>query len=317
MLIYLAILCLSNLGIAVSYNDAVSTWPNAFPKQLAAVRRRQGLTTSEFLYHHTFVHGQKSWNAPDTFDQPLAYVQGHIFDSAYGINTTKNHAHVPYFGHSDMTELYSRSKESFATPPANNYTATVIGPDANAFSDFSASVSMYGFETFEEVNNDCLLTGSSETYNAFYWLYANASNAGTSSFDNVTFARNVMEIVLQLLPRGSIYNASTHTPVPGLDSRAYYGGYNNPALNAVVKLWLCDDNHAITAFRDVQLALIAMNKSLGVDFDKSFVMFTRAVLIYDRTRNTPFDANIATQVLLADRFRSNVAGPPLKEELQQ
>jgi hypothetical protein len=31
--------------------------------------------------------------------------------------------------HSDMTKLYSHSEEAFATPPPNNDTATVIGPE--------------------------------------------------------------------------------------------------------------------------------------------------------------------------------------------
>jgi hypothetical protein len=286
------------------------TWPNKFPKQLAAVRRRQGITTSEFLYHHTLVHGRKSWNAPDSVDQPLAYVQDHVFDSAYGINTTANNPQASFFGHSDMTELYSRSQEAFSTPPPNNYTAVVIGPDGNSFSDFSASISMYGYEVFHETSNNCLLSDSSETYNAFYWVFADASDANKSSFDNTTFATPIMNNLLASFPPGTVYNASVHTPVPGLDSRGYYGGYNNPTLNAVFKFWLCDDNNAVNSFRNAQRALIAQNGKLGINLDESFVIFTRAVLIYDRARNIPFDTERAIQAIFADRVRSNVAGPP-------
>ncbi|PSN73802.1 hypothetical protein BS50DRAFT_670332 [Corynespora cassiicola Philippines] len=313
MPITLLALLLCGATLAAAQSNSTSAWPNPFPKQLAAVRRRQGLTTSEFLYHHTFVHGQKSWNAPDTIDQPVAYVQGHVFDSAYGINTTKNEPHVSYFGHSDMTELYSRSQDAFATPPPNNYTATVIGPDGNAFSDFSASINMYGHETFQEVNATCLLSESSETYNAFYWVFANAPNANTSSFDNVTFAEPIMKSMLEAFSPGVIHNASIHTPVPGLDSRTYYGGYGNPTLNAVLKFWLCDDNQAVTAFRNAQLGLGSLNEEFGIDLDKSFVIFTRAVLMYDRSTDTPFDVGRATRAVFADRFRGNVAGPPLSQ----
>jgi hypothetical protein len=286
------------------------TWPNKFPKQLAAVRRRQGITTSEFLYHHTIVHGRKSWNAPDSVDQPLAYVQDHVFDSAYGVNTTANNPQASFFDHSDMTELYSRSQEAFGTLPPNNYTAMVIGPDGNAFSDYTASISMYGYEVFRNMSNNCLLSDSSEAYNAFYWVFADASDANNSSFDNTTFAAPIMDSLLASFPPGTAYNASTHTSVPGFDSRGYYGGYNNPTLNAVFKFWLCDDNNAVNSFRSAQASLIAQNDKLRINLDESFVIFTRAVLMYDRARNIPFDTERATQAIFADRVRGNIAGPP-------
>jgi hypothetical protein len=287
------------------------TWPNPFPKQLVAGRRRQGLTTTEYLYHHTIVHGRKSWNAPDSVDQPVAYVQDHIFDSAYGINTTANHAQANYFDHSDVTELYSRSQDAFSTPPPNNYTQTIIGPDGNAFSDFSASINMYSYEVFQEVNKTCNTSPhSSQAFNAFYWVFANASNANTASFDNTTFAAPIAVSLLNALPLGTIYKASVHTSVPGLDSRAYYGGYNNPTLNAVLKFWLCDNNNSVTAFRNAQISLIAQNKKLSINLDQSFVIFTQSFLLYDRTTNTPFDTKRATQALLADRFRGTIPGPP-------
>lgn len=101
------------------------------------------------------MHGLKSWNAPDSVDQPLAYVQDHIFDSAYGINTSAPGFEPTYFGHSDMTELYSRSETAFSTPPPNDYVATVVGPDGVAFADFSATVSMYAYDKFQHVNSTC------------------------------------------------------------------------------------------------------------------------------------------------------------------
>ncbi|KZM28803.1 uncharacterized protein EKO05_0006106 [Ascochyta rabiei] len=287
------------------------TWPNSFPKQIAAVRRREGLTTSEFQYHHIFVHGRKAWNAPDTVDQPLAYVQDHVFDSAYGINTTKNSINPSYFGHSDMTELYSRSQDAFATPPPNNYTSTIIGPDGAAFSDFSASVNMYAHEVFYPVNSSCQHPIQASAPNAFYWIFANASNANTSSFENATFAGSIMDSLVSAFPPGAIYNASIHTSVAGMDSRGYYGGYNNPTLNAVLKFWLCDDHQAITAFRKAQSGLISQNEKLQINLDNSFVIFTRPILIYDRTTNTPFDTARAQKALLTNGFSSNAIVAPL------
>lgn len=306
------LLLLDRYSVAAQSIANVS-WPNPYPKQLAAIRRRQGLTTSEFLYHHTIVHGRKSWNAPDSVDQPIAYIQDHVFESAYGINTTANHPQASYFSHDSMTELYSRSQEAFATPPPNNYTETIIRPDGNAFNDFSASINMYGYEVFQKVNNTCAQFDSSEMYNAFYWVFANATDANTFSFDNKTFATSIIQRMLATFPPGAIYNASIHTSVPGLDSRSYYGGFNNPTVNAVLKFWLCDDNHAVNAFRNVQIDLVEQNEKLGINFDESFVIFTRAVLIYDRTTNTPFDTARATRAILADRFRADIAEPPVTE----
>ncbi|KAI0158662.1 hypothetical protein BJ166DRAFT_528025 [Pestalotiopsis sp. NC0098] len=304
---------ISSLAVAEAALSVNSTWPNSFPKQLVANRRRTGLTTAEFLYHHTVVHGRKAWNAPDSVDQPLAYVQDHAFDSAYGINTTAqgiNTPEVSYFSHSDITELYSRSQDAFFTPPPNNYTQDVIGPDGNAFGDFSAAISMYAYEVFQAVNSSCVGTGSSQMYNAFYFVFADADNANQSSFDNATFAAGIMQSMLADLPGGSIYNASIHTSVPGLDSRLYYGGFGNPTLSAVLKFWLCDDNLAINSFRTAQQKLTAQNGELGINLDESFVMFTRATLIYDRSKAIPFDDARAKQALLNDRFRGDIAGPP-------
>ncbi|KAF2854367.1 hypothetical protein T440DRAFT_552227 [Plenodomus tracheiphilus IPT5] len=284
------------------------TYPNAYPKQLAAVRRRAGLTTAEYLYHHTIVHGRKAWNAPDSIDQPLAYIQDHIFDSAYGINTTANPPTPNYFGHNDMTELYSRSENAFATPPPNNYTATVIGPDGNAFSDFSSAISMYAYETFPNINSTCRhpRAAGQTVFNAFYWVFASAPNANTLSFSNTTFATTIMSTLLSSFASNTIYNASIHTSVPGLDSRPYYGGYNNPTLNAVLKFWLCDDNEAVSAFRMAQTDLVAKNGDLGIGLDESFVVFTREVVVYDRSIGEGFSTERGVKAIEADRWRGNV-----------
>ncbi|KAH0359193.1 hypothetical protein KCU65_g10088, partial [Aureobasidium melanogenum] len=301
---------LSMLLSEFAYANVNVAWPNPYPKQLAAVRRRPGLTTAEFLYHHTFVHGLKSWNAPDSVDQPLAYVQDHIFDSAYGINTSAPGSEPTYFGHSDMTELYSRSETAFSTPPPNNYTATVIGPDGIAFADFSAAVSMYAYEKFQHVNSTCGLPRLEQPFNAFFWLFANSTVANTTSFDNTTFAQNAYDALAAQLPDDVVYNASIHTPVPGLDSRPYYGGYGNPPLNAVLKFWLCNDNQAVSGFRRVQKALIAENDRLGINLADSFVFFTRPYLVYDRHTGQGFSYDRAVNAVLADRFRGDVTGPP-------
>src|SRR5205085_5986492 len=100
---------------------------------------------------------------------------------------------------------------------------------------------MFAYEKFEKVKSTCS-PSYSETFNAFYWVFANATNANTSAFNNATFATPVMQSLLAALPPNTVYNLSVHIPVPDLDSRRYYGGYSKPPLNAAFKFWLCDDN---------------------------------------------------------------------------
>jgi len=170
---------------------------------------------------------------------------------------------------------------------------------------------MYGFENFPTINASYHLPTQHETFNAFYWIFANASNANTSSFDNSTFVQPIVKTLLQSMPNGTYYNVSVHTPVPGLDSRGYYGGRNNPTLNAVVKFWLCHDNNAVDAFRQAQLRLLTQNAQLGISLDKTFVFFTRAHLIYDRQTANGFSADRMRDAVLADRWRGDIAGPPV------
>lgn len=150
-----------------------ATWPNSFPKQLAA----------EYPYHHAIVHGHRAWNAPDSVNQPLAYVQDQNFDSGFGISVSSDASASNQLGHQDLSELYSRSK----TPPPNDYTAAVIGRDGNAFNGSNAAFSLYAYENLEQIQGACVAKLLSVT-NAFYWVVANATNSNTSTFDNSTFA---------------------------------------------------------------------------------------------------------------------------------
>ncbi|KAF2020344.1 hypothetical protein BU24DRAFT_469138 [Aaosphaeria arxii CBS 175.79] len=258
------------------------SWPNSFPKQLATSRRRPGLTQAEYLYHHTIVHGQKAWNAPDTEDQPLTYIQDLVFDSAYGINTSVPALSPSFVGHQDITELYSRSEVAFRLPPVNNYTASVIGPDGLSFNDLPVTLSLYAYETFRAVQTKCTKKPTTP-FHAFFWAFGAAANANTIVFNNATFADAIANTLLDALPSGSIYNLSIHTPIADLDSRPYYGGLNHPTVNAVLKFWLCNDNTSVFAFRKAQLGLIEKNNQLGLDLSNTFVQFTRQTVIYDRT----------------------------------
>ncbi|GAB7347701.1 hypothetical protein MBLNU459_g5262t2 [Dothideomycetes sp. NU459] len=252
--------------LSISVAAASSSLP--WPKEIVVVRRRSGLSHKEYLYYHAL-----DW----------------IFDSAFGANDS-----VPdqsYVGRDDVTELYGSSATSFTSPPPTDYIQTVIGPDGYNFNDLPTAFSMIAYETFPVTVPKC--SGPIDTFspvNAFFW--ASSTNP---SIDNTTFATNLANALVNLLPANTIYNASIHVEVPGTDSRPYFGGYGQPTMNAVVKLWLANTNAAVTAVRAAQRQLNAANLSLNQDV--SFIVFSRAHTIYDTTKNIPFDINRLTRDL--------------------
>ncbi|KAH8646997.1 hypothetical protein BGZ60DRAFT_424188 [Tricladium varicosporioides] len=264
------------------------SWPNPYAKQIAAVRRRSGLSHHEYLEYHTLIHGAKAWNAPNDNNKPLAYIQDHIFDSEFGINSS-NSVTPPYSGRDDITELYSKTESSFLSPPLSNYTEVVIGPDGINFNDLASAFSMFAIETFEAnitLNPSCVPT-TREPVTAFYWLMASHPTSNSSTFDNTTFAQPIMAAILSNLPPNTVYNASTHISIPDVDSRAYYGGYGLPTVNAILKFWLYDAKQAVIGFRNAQKEIEKLE--LGVDLEKSFVVFAREVIIWDLVANITFD----------------------------
>lgn len=100
-----------------------------------------GIATAQHLNNVTWPNSllsRKSRSACYSIDQHLAYVQDHIFDSAYGINTA-NKSEPSYFGHNDMTQLYSRAENVFATSLPNNYTtSTTAGTTALRSTPYSS-----------------------------------------------------------------------------------------------------------------------------------------------------------------------------------
>lgn len=271
-------------GSSLTQNNYTS-WPNGFPKQIATVRRRPGLTHKEYLHYHTTVHGAKAWNAPDDDAKPVAYIQDHAFDYAGGLNVS-GALNPSFVGKDDITELYSKSATSLDTP--STYVQTVIGPDGANFNDFPAAFSMIAHETFTSPSKPCSRACQSSGVRAFYWISANSSNNNDNSFNNATFAAPIMGFLLNHTA-GYICNASTHTAVPGYDSRPYYGGLGLPTVNTVLKFWLTDADAAVTAFRKAQGLLPAQKDGLGIEFGNSFVLFTKEVTIYDLKGSVPFN----------------------------
>ncbi|KAF9871777.1 hypothetical protein CkaCkLH20_10711 [Colletotrichum karsti] len=268
----------------------------SLPKQLAVVRRRSGLTQKEYLYYHTLVHGQKAWNAPRDDAFPLAYVQDHIFDGVFGANNS-----VPnqiYVGRDDVTELYSSSPATFMGPPPSNYTQTVIGPDGANFNDLPTAMSMMAIETFiTDIpgGSQRPMPADKGTIVAFFWAI------GTKDVSsNETFAKNLADALVKPLPAGAIYNASIHVPVPGADTRPYFGGQDMPPINAVIKLWLNNADSSVSAVREVQTKLD--NAKLQLNENLSFMLFSKEVVIWDSTKGIQFDPARLEAVLKAEIY---------------
>ncbi|KAM5347523.1 hypothetical protein ACJ41O_010528 [Fusarium nematophilum] len=254
------------------------------PKQIVVVRRRSGLTHKEYVNYHAIVHGLKSWNGPRDNAFPAAYIQDHTFDSAFGINNS-----VPnqvYVGRDDVTELYGSSSTSFTLPPPTNYTAEVTGPDGYNFNDLETTFSMLAYEKpvlgSTERSETTTQSNGSGPITAFLWA---AAKPEISSND--TFGMELANQIAQLIPKDTLYRATVHVPVPGYDTRAYFGGYTMPTINAVVKLWLHPKSDAVELVRGAQLQLDS--DALSLDQDKSFIVFCKEVVLWDLAKNVQFD----------------------------
>ncbi|KAH7114909.1 hypothetical protein EDB81DRAFT_920272, partial [Dactylonectria macrodidyma] len=252
----------------------------SYPKQLAAVRRRSGLTHKEFLYYHTLVHGLKSWNAPRDDAFAAAYSLNYAFDSAFGVNNSVPNA--AYVGRDDVAELWSSSPTTFTAQ--SNYTNAVTGPDGADFNDLAVAFSIFGIETFVRGSASTPIVKESAPVKgpvvAFFW-----TSATSDSVSNDTFARGVTDALLNQLPSNVVYRASIHVPVPGVDIRPYFGGEGLPTISSVIKLWLHDGDAAVTKVRAAQKAL--NDGGLHLDENVPFMLFTRAVTIWDLDRNVP------------------------------
>ncbi|KAH7109201.1 hypothetical protein EDB81DRAFT_929949 [Dactylonectria macrodidyma] len=244
---------------------SLAKFDQSYPKQLAAVRRRSGLTHKEFLYYHTLVHGLKSWNAPRDDAFAAAYSLNYAFDSAFGVNNSGPNA--AYVGRDDVAELWSSSPTTFTAQ--SNYTNAVIGPDGANFNDLAVAFSIFGIETF--------VRGSASTP----IVKESAPVKGP-------------------LPSNVVYRASIHVPVPGVDIRPYFGGEGLPTISSVIKLWLHDGDAAVTKVRAAQKAL--NYGGLHLDENVPFMLFTRAVTIWDLDRNVPFNDHRLKASLKANTY---------------
>lgn len=276
----------ASIGLASASASPQQRDTELIPKQIAIVRRRSGLTHKEYVNYHALIHGLKSWNGPRDNSFPAAYIQDHTFDSAFGVNDS-----VPnqiYVGRDDVTELYGNSSTSFTSPPATNYTAEVTGPDGYNFNDLATAFSMLAYEkpVLGSIDRSETVTdkiGSGPVV-AFFWA---AAKPQISSND--TFGVDLANQIVKLIPKDTLYRATVHIPVPGSDTRPYFGGDTMPTMNAVVKLWLHRKRNAVELARAAQLKLDS--DALNLNQDLSFIVFCNEVVLWDFAKKAKVSNN--------------------------
>ncbi|MFF3373941.1 EthD domain-containing protein [Streptomyces sp. NPDC002680] len=106
-------------------------------KLVAAVRRRPGMTRTEYAEYVEKVHGGIALANKLTVRK---YVQNHVLDGAYGaIGDVGYQLTLP---RDSVTELYFDDLASMGRTFTDPYAREVVGPDAVNFSDQPAALSL-------------------------------------------------------------------------------------------------------------------------------------------------------------------------------
>ncbi|KAG9571420.1 hypothetical protein KCU71_g224, partial [Aureobasidium melanogenum] len=268
-------------------------------KQIAAIRRKAGLTRQEFFDHHFQIHGTLS----DGGDQkPAKYVQTHVFDSAFsaplGGLPNSNHS---WFSRDDVAELYFRSPNHIKAVFGSEYVRTTIGPDGRNFNDFETAINLMAIERRE------ILTGSDvvervEDYSptvAMWFLASTSGNADGHTIDD-TFTPVLIENLEDQLSDHALELIVSTGIKTDFDLRKYFGGQNMPVYSMVYKVLLKSPS-SVSAFRKMQIKL-SNDLPAEVDASSSFVLFGQEGLVLDD------DAGIRGVVLISFSGLINIIG---------
>ena len=106
-------------------------------KLVAAVRRRPGMTRTEYSEYIEKVHGGTATGKKLTLRK---YVRNHVLDGAYG--ALRDAGYQVTLPRDSVTELYFDDLASMGETFADPRTREVVGPDAVNFSDQSAALSL-------------------------------------------------------------------------------------------------------------------------------------------------------------------------------
>jgi hypothetical protein len=105
-------------------------------KVIATVRRRPGMTATEYRRYLEDVHGGLVRANPLGVAR---YVQNHVFDSAFG--STDATEYVGVFHRDSVVELFFESADELTRTFSHEYTRNVIGPDGARFAEAATTIS--------------------------------------------------------------------------------------------------------------------------------------------------------------------------------
>ena len=242
-------------------------------KQIAAVRRKPGMTHSEFRQYIEHVHGDLARAKPLGVKK---YLKNHVFDGAYGAKDDPRYELV--FGRDSVTELWFENLEALGETFADPYVREVIGPDGRNFSDLGTALGLL----VEEVPMEVPDPGHGAAKVLHFLKKA-------ESLEQAEFERRWSEAHAAIMEgspsvaeqlRGYVQNR----PLPGGAGSAYFGGAEMPTYEGIASMWF-DGPEALPAFRDYHRGLEEISRSgeKFIDVSRSFFLYAREVPIYDLT----------------------------------
>lgn len=241
-------------------------------KLVAAVRRRPGMTRTEYTEYIEKVHGGIALADKLTVRK---YVQNHVLDGAYGeLGDVGYRVTLP---RDSVTELYFDDLESMGRTFADPYTRDVVGPDAVNFSDQPAALSLLVEESEAEAPRP-----ADGTVKILHFL--KAADGITPDVFHKGLRRAYEEVLADTSgPARYVRGHEWNTALPGDGMAAYFGGASEqPAYDAYSALWF-DEVHALAGFRAWQQALAGHAERHGALLQPSlsFFLLTREVVIFD------------------------------------
>jgi len=240
-------------------------------KIVAAVRRKPGMTHSEFLDYIQHQHGKIAQENPAGLSR---YVQNHVFDSAYGGDADPGYTQT--FHRDSVTELFFDDAAQMIRNMSNPHTQQKTGPDALNFADISKQAAQLMDESELVVQNPgagplkvmlFLKKTPAVTLESFFLAWNQAHDAVAEELPS--FRQSVRrQIHSRYLPEG--------------DKITSYFGPDIEVLHGLSSLWF-ESEADFPGFRAYQRSLFQRLAQEDVlDPSGSFFVYAEEVMIMDQ-----------------------------------
>lgn len=240
-------------------------------KIVAAVRRKPGMTHSEFLNYIEHKHGKI---ARENTEGLSRYVQNHVFDSAYGGDADPSYTQT--FHRDSVTELFFDDAAQMIRNMSAPHTQQKTGPDALNFADISKQLAQLMDESELTVQNSgagplkvmlFLKKTPAVPLERFFWAWNQAHDAVAAQ--QPIFRQSVRrQVQSRYLPEG--------------DKITSYFGPDIEVLHGLSSLWF-ESEADFPAFRAYQRALFQRLAQEGaLDPSGSFFVYAKEVVILDQ-----------------------------------